>query len=382
MKKSPRQPLTLHGLHEFVHIGIMVAATIIIALLMSFVQPRFLNASANDNVTGWAWIGVAGGGWVSLNCVDAGACGSADYGVTIDANGAWSGSGWSSNVGWIDFDGGSCGSGASTDMNSGYTSGWAHVRSFNGSQGGFSGCINMAGSGQRYNALDGVQIDTTSGRTRQMSGYAWSGDDVEADIDNDGTLDWVLDGSPDVGLGWIDFSFAQVDLEMIQPETVELLENGFDGTCDSDATFSWNLENVDETACELTVEDVVGGSIIDVIDIDASSINDYSYAISGQYRFTLACPNLEDTPSMVNSNPITLSCSSSPQCNDNEDNDRDGEEDYNDPSCHDNCEVTSTGTYNPGYLESRTCLGMQACEDPTSPLCTASGGVPPKVIEN
>lgn len=379
MKNKNPQSARFHNLHEWVHIGIMVAATIILGVVMSIMQPRFLNAGVNDAVSGWAWIGVQGGGWISLNCTNTGSCGAADYGVDIDSAGSWSGSGWSSNIGWIDFDGGSCGAGTFTNLTTGATSGWAHARSFTASQGGFSGCIDMSGGG-----LGGVTVDMVTG---DVDGYAWSGDDVEADIDNDGTLDWVLDGSADVGLGWIDFSYALVDIELVIEDelgTVDLMQDGFSGMCGDEATFTWSLEDVDESACELTVEDVVANEVIETIPMDAAALSEYSYTIDGFYRFVLTCPNIEQPPVDISSSPIEISCSDQPlECNDNTDNDGDNDVDYNDPSCHDQCEVTSSGTYNPAYSESRTCTGSDACLDnPESPLCLGSGGVPPIVIEN
>ncbi|MDP2736970.1 MAG: hypothetical protein Q8O59_04310, partial [bacterium] len=64
---------------------------------------RITSASASNNVTGWAWSSNVG--WVSFNCTnDSPACGSSNYGVSVDlTSGHFSGYAWSSSVGWISF---------------------------------------------------------------------------------------------------------------------------------------------------------------------------------------------------------------------------------------------------------------------------------------
>jgi hypothetical protein len=201
--------------------GILAGVTVlfvIIPVLISFFlvqKPKIVQAGTDDNVSGYAWSGVVGGGFIRMNNCDdphdAATCTGIDYGVNIDPSGNWSGRGWSSNFGWVDF-----GGDASCPTTNGVSSpggtdvtGFAFVESVAGTtslqNGGFSGCINMAGSGNNLSPTDGVSIGTLG----QMSGFAWSGDDVLADLDGDGIYDapyGTLNGTPDVGLGWIDFS--------------------------------------------------------------------------------------------------------------------------------------------------------------------------------
>ncbi len=57
------------------------------------------SASADNNVSGWAWN--SNTGWVSFNCTnDTPACNGTNYGVSININtGHFSGYAWSSNTG-------------------------------------------------------------------------------------------------------------------------------------------------------------------------------------------------------------------------------------------------------------------------------------------
>jgi len=69
---------------------------------------KILNASASNNVTGWAWN--ANTGWISFNCTnDTPACSGTNYGVSVDlATGYFSGYAWSASLGWISFNRKTC----------------------------------------------------------------------------------------------------------------------------------------------------------------------------------------------------------------------------------------------------------------------------------
>ena len=54
------------------------------------------------NVSGWMWSD--GAGWISLNCDNAQAPSSQDYGIKQDAQGFWSGRAWSDYMGWLTMD--------------------------------------------------------------------------------------------------------------------------------------------------------------------------------------------------------------------------------------------------------------------------------------
>lgn len=57
--------------------------------------------TSEPNLTGWVWADTIG--WISLNCLDAGTCGTTDYGVYYNSTTGFEGYAWSDNVGWIDF---------------------------------------------------------------------------------------------------------------------------------------------------------------------------------------------------------------------------------------------------------------------------------------
>ncbi|MCB9808892.1 hypothetical protein H6776_00645 [Candidatus Nomurabacteria bacterium] len=379
MKKNhPQSQMNIfHRLHGVVHIIIMAVVLIALALIITILRPGSLFAGATDNVTGWAWSGVAGGGWISLNATNTG--GAVDYGVHIDeASGSWSGSGWSSNVGWVDFGSSSCGPAPTTDMTTGVTSGFAKVRA--GGSGGFSGCINMAGNG--VGAAGGVVIDVdeTSSTYGQMSGYAWSGDDVIVDTDplNPGG-EWTANGIADVGLGWIDFSYAMVDLELEDDPAIDLF---LDGQCNENVTFTWNLTDVDEATCELFYTD---GTNTILVSSDLSSqpiVELITGPANTNLAFQIAC-NATLDGSLVTSNTIPLMCADEipPVCEDGIDNDGDGTADtYGangmapDPQC------ACTG----GATESGTCISALCQEEPENPLCQLLEGnnTPPVYIES
>lgn len=52
-------------------------------------------------LTGYLW--GENVGWVNLSCKNASTCGTTDYGVINDGQGALSGYAWSENAGWINF---------------------------------------------------------------------------------------------------------------------------------------------------------------------------------------------------------------------------------------------------------------------------------------
>lgn len=362
----------------------MIATVVVLAIFMSILKPGSLFAGPTDNVTGWAWSGVAGGGWISLNCTNDASCSTVDYGVRIDeASGAWSGSGWSSNVGWVDFNSSSCGSGPVTDMNSGVTTGFAKVRA--GGTGGFTGCINMAGNGPSASGGVIVDVNPTSPTYGQMSGFAWSGDDVVANIDNTPANEWVTNGIADVGLGWIDFAQAFAELEDEEIADVTLY---VDGQCNSEdpVEFSWSLDNVDTDSCELYVVDPVDGgqTIISTTDINGDAFDvvnnePFQKLVAGpagtNIGFQLACDNLEGD--VIESSVVQLSCEGELvyQCNDGIDNDGDGLVDIDDPQCHTDCDASNPASYNP-YDDNEGGSCLDPANNPNSPLNQTDGQAP------
>ena len=163
------------------------------------------SASASDNVSGWAWN--ANSGWISFNCTnDSPACGSSNYGVSIDLDtGDFSGYARSSNVGWISFNRGDTGDPpgqpykngsilANYNFTTGEVSGWAKILSM-----GDDGWVKLrkfpADGGSDY----GVSINPANG---DASGWAWNA--------NDG-------GS---GIGWVSFNCSNDDSCGVSPYKV------------------------------------------------------------------------------------------------------------------------------------------------------------------
>lgn len=162
------------------------------------------------NARGWAWGGTeqvftygtppqtvtspTGLGWISMSNVNTG--GGTQYGVDIPAqNGDVTGSAWSENVGWIDFQPGGTppipGEQAGVRRQGTNLEGWARIRNIDAAgranppnAGGFAGWINMRSRGAGINY--GVTITPQGGNDRgTLGGYAWSDE-----------------------FGWIDFSGA------------------------------------------------------------------------------------------------------------------------------------------------------------------------------
>lgn len=165
----------------------------------------YAQASAGDNVTGFAWsdmpdgsdqiispgnpTGGRGAGWISMNNLSDGTPNA--YGVSINTTtGVWSGYGWSEHMGWINFapsgpyptQPGNTGNGVKTNITNGKTCGWARALAGGTPQsGGWDGWISMCGTGFQ------VTVNITAGT---MSGKAWG----------------------DMVMGWIDFSQVKVVL--------------------------------------------------------------------------------------------------------------------------------------------------------------------------
>lgn len=369
MNTHPQQKEKLHAFHRMhsgLHIALMVVAVIALAILISVLKPGALSAGPTDNVSGWAWSGVAGGGWISLNCTNDATCATVDYGVHIDeTSGVWSGSGWSSNVGWVDFNNSSCGSGPVTDMSSGVTTGFAKVRT--GGTGGFTGCINMAGNGPSGSGGVILDVNQNSSTYGQMSGFAWSGDDVTANIDNTPANEWTNNGIADVGLGWIDFSQAVADLELDPDADVVLY---LDGQCNSDVTFTWDTDNVDESSCVLSytisTDPSESTNIVPGFDAQDPSFTQLITGFSGSNLiFSMTCDDALDG-SPVTSPTQTLVCVDelAPVCDDGIDNDGDGDIDGADETCQCSNNTTETGS----------CLDPNI--NPNSPLNQTDGQAP------
>lgn len=173
-------------------------AIAIVFLAWLWVAPA-IRAGALQNVFGFAWS--ANIGWISLNSsnCDSDNNGLSDgspagcpvvgrpissYGVNIEADGSFTGYGWSANIGWVHF--APVGPypalpnySAKLDSETGQITGWARALSY---ADGWDGWIR----------LDGVSMDA---QTKEISGYAW-GSDVIGWLKFFSVYDSLLDGEP------------------------------------------------------------------------------------------------------------------------------------------------------------------------------------------
>ncbi len=150
--------------------------------------------SGGQPVTGWAWSSNIG--WINFN--------GAGYGVSENpGTGALSGYAWSSNIGWISFNAAAvsgCPSGSCAPrVNSatGNLSGWARACAAFINKTACSGALDPnSGGWDGWIALSGTAIDgtvygiTRSGATGAWSGFAWGSDTVGA-ISMSGTANGV-----------------------------------------------------------------------------------------------------------------------------------------------------------------------------------------------
>jgi len=168
-------------------------------------------ASADDNVSGWAWSSNIG--WISFNCTnDTPPCDSSNYGVDVDRlTGDFSGYAWSSNIGWIDFGPSPVPRPFPAEPYHGFrlgadgtVTGWA--RALSADDNGWDGWIKSDGTATGWS--DSVRLNPAGDA---FEGYAWGGEVI----------------------GWIEFnpSFGGVDFDGILP-TAEC-EDGIDNDGDS-----------------------------------------------------------------------------------------------------------------------------------------------------
>jgi PKD repeat protein len=226
-------------------------------------------ASASDNVYGWAWSDNIG--WISFNCYNdyngtggmgdtmENRCAGHDYGVRIaTSTGIISGDAYSDNIGWISFDAtdtagcplAPCAAQvAMSGAQKGQVSGWARALNSIGTDYGW---IKLR------DALYGVDIDTSTGH---FNHYAWGGGTTTSTA----VIGWVSSNCAEGGAGrsdicatsdyyiWTDPSIfntpPSVDhLNVAGPSNSQL--------CNNSARYllGWTFHDVDVDAYENTYE--------------------------------------------------------------------------------------------------------------------------------
>ncbi|HEY0907787.1 MAG TPA: hypothetical protein VGE35_00380 [Candidatus Paceibacterota bacterium] len=196
------------------------------------ILPSFVSADGAQNVSGFAWSSNIG--WISFNCTNTSTCGTANYGVHMNAYGWLSGNeasstpgyAWSSNIGWIQFGGLSgfpTGNGTyaqNAQVVSGSLRGWARALSYGG---GWDGWISLSGTSPNY----GV---TLSGN--DFMGYAWGSDVVGWMTFNPSTGNGVVTN------GVVDPAAFSLGLD--ESIRVKLLPNGTSETEQKNVTLGFN----------------------------------------------------------------------------------------------------------------------------------------------
>ncbi len=150
--------------------------------------------SGGQPVTGWAWSSNIG--WISFDGVG--------YGVSEDSGtGALSGYAWSSNIGWISFNSAhvsGCPSGScapQVNLSTGNLNGWARACAAFANKNACSGALDPNGGGwDGWIALSGTAVNgtlygvTQNNTTGAWNGFAWGSDTVGA-ISMAGTINGV-----------------------------------------------------------------------------------------------------------------------------------------------------------------------------------------------
>jgi hypothetical protein len=174
-------------------------------LVINCTTPPAYCASANYNVSGFAWSSAVG--WISTNCGDLSVEAEVDYGLDInESTGLFSGYAWSSNLGWISFNSSELGDCpeddclAKVDLSTGKVSGWARACSVF-----VSGC-----SGPLLGGWDGwIKLGDDTGIWQPSGGQQVFIDSENYDIDNYSEFkNWAWGG--DV-VGWLSFNSKDCD---------------------------------------------------------------------------------------------------------------------------------------------------------------------------
>jgi hypothetical protein len=152
------------------------------SLFVSVATNAYANEPTNSNfdtaveIEGYAWSENIG--WISMNCLNAGECGTSNYKVQINPDKTLSGYAWSSNVGWIKFGGlsGFPASGGNVSITGDHITGWSlqgWSRALaNGD--GWDGWISMNCTNTNTCGASDYSVDiTVGGFSTAANSYAW-----------------------------------------------------------------------------------------------------------------------------------------------------------------------------------------------------------------
>jgi hypothetical protein len=256
-----------------------------ILVFFSFGSIHQAYASVTDNVYGGAWSDNVG--WINFNNCASKSDTSTDctgnvhpptpspiqFGVSVDlssggtTSGDFSGEAWSDNVGWISFNERSnCPTAPCTphvDFTTGEITGWARALTFNVSNGGWDGWINLAATGHN----DGWNLDVGSDGTifsgsGDITGAAWG----------------------DLVLGWVVPQTLKVDLD--SGITISVCSSHDHGSIDPDTTVTVTPD--DTKIYTITPDD---GYVIKSASVDGSdvSLTGNTYTFTNVTSDTVLC---------------------------------------------------------------------------------------------
>ena len=260
---------------------------------MFFQGGRETYAGSADKISGWAWSSNIG--WVSFNCTNNSSCGSADYGVDVNAlpaNKNLSGYAWSSNVGWISFEEsdtppdayafaancqGLCDSlahcTACLDPDTGKIWGWAKILSL-----GDNGWIKLRD--ESIPSPYGIYVDLLSS-SGEIRGWAWNGNTDGSGI---GWLSFNCSNNGSCGSSPYDVALSGAHFPMVDKLTAP--NWNYEDACVTakGIILSWEMEDLDEPADSQTAYQV----IINDSNTRVNPLIDTGkrYSISEQYATT------------------------------------------------------------------------------------------------
>jgi len=172
-------------LHKFFSIVILVVAVMLFfsAIEGFFGVQRIGAQSAITELEGYVWSSTIG--WISLNCLDEGVCGTSNYAVEVinnsgdESHPTLEGYGWSSNVGWVQFGNltgcpaGDCDARVTGDPQTGQElAGWARALSYGD---GWDGWISFNCDNDSTCGTSDYSVNVNVG---SLSSYAWGSDVV------------------------------------------------------------------------------------------------------------------------------------------------------------------------------------------------------------
>ncbi len=208
-----------------------------VSSFVSLSTPQITEGAADAEIIGFAWSSNIG--WISFD--------GTNYGVSIDQQaGTLSGYAWSSNIGWISFNQsdliGCPSNPCAAQLTGNAFSGWAKALSADGN--GWDGWIHISGAGY------GLTLDTDD----TIDGYMWGGEVV----------------------GWVKSVSLSTDFENTCENGIDDDSDGLIDDADNDCDDPPEVEDDPDPQCDNDYDDDADGAIDYGSDIGCSSLIDNS----------------------------------------------------------------------------------------------------------